>query len=383
MSRVLLVNDHPPTGGIGRYTRALYHALLDADRGGLEIDLLVQNAPGRVTAAEWRGGGPGAAGSQVLVQSRPRWAKPAGFGTVYQLNGYFRFPRRIPPGYTLYHASSQMMGASALHAAPMVVTVHDVIARRLARNHVGLAAVMRRRHLRAVTAAQALIFSSEHTRREFLSLYDYPADRGTVVHLGVAQGFTAGDRAPARAALGLSEGRPILLHVGSEERRKNVETLLVALARIARRRPDVLLVRVGGGSSRSRRIIARLGLSAHVRYRSALPEADLVRWYQAADAFVFPSLYEGFGLPVLEALACGCPVVAGDATSVPEIAGDAALLVDPRDGNALARAVERVLDDPALAASLRAAGPRRAATFTWSRAAAQTLDVYRRALGTA
>jgi glycosyltransferase involved in cell wall biosynthesis len=75
-------------------------------------------------------------------------------------------------------------------------------------------------------------------------------------------------------------------------------------------------------------------------------------------------------------------VVAGDATSVPEIAGDAALLVDPRDGDALARAVERVLDDPALAASLRAAGPRRAATFTWSRAAALTLDVYRRALGT-
>ena len=384
MARVLLLNDHPPAGGIGRYARALYHALLAADRGGLAIDLLIQNAPGRSDVADWRGAGPEAAASRVLIQPRPPWAKPTGFGTMYQLNGYYRYPRRIPAGYTLYHASSQMMGASARHAAPLVVTVHDVIAARLARNHVGLAAVMRRRHLRAVTAARSLICSSEHTRREFLSLYQYPPDRCAVVHLGVAPVFSGGDRASARAALGLAPDRPVLLHVGSEERRKNVETLLAALPRLARRRPDVLLVRVGGGSARSRRLIARHGLAARVRYCSGLPETDLVRWYRAADAFVFPSLYEGFGLPVLEALACGCPVVAGNATSLPEIVGDAALLVDdPLDPDALAGAIERVLDDAALAAALRAAGPRRAAGFTWRRVAAETLAVYRRALGAA
>ena len=384
MSRVLLLNDHPPAGGIGRYAHALYHALLDADRGALEVDLLIQNAPGRSDAGDWRGAGPAAAASQVLVQPRPRWAKPTGFGTVYQLNGWYRYPRLIPPGYALYHATSQMMGASARHAAPFVVTVHDVIAARLARNHVGLAAVMRRRHLRAVTAARGVILSSEHTRREFLTLYDYPADRCTVVHLGVAPAFSPGDRTSARAALGLPAIQPVLLHIGSEERRKNVETLLAALARLARRRPGILLVRVGGGSSRSRRLIARLGLAANVRYCSGLAEADLVGWYRAADAFVFPSLYEGFGLPVLEALACGCPVVAGDATSVPEITGDAALLVqDPRDPATLAAAIERVLDDPALAATLATRGPPRAAAFTWPRAAAQTLEVYRRVLGVA
>jgi glycosyltransferase involved in cell wall biosynthesis len=277
-----------------------------------------------------------------------------------------------------------MMGASARLVAPAVVTVHDVIAVRLARNHVGLAAVMRRRHLRAVTAARALIFSSEFTRREFLSLYQYPADRCAVIHLGVSPVFVPGDRASARAALGVPADRPILLHVGSEEPRKNVETLLAALARLVRRRPDALLVRVGGGSSRSRRLIRGLGLAAHIRYCSGLAEAELVRWYRAADAFVFPSLYEGFGLPVLEALASGCPVVAGNATSVPEIAGDAALLLDdPRDPDALARAVERVLDDPPLAARLAGAGPRRAAGFTWPQTAERTLAVYRRVLGSA
>lgn len=381
LSRVLLLNDHPPAGGIGRYARTLYHALLDAASGDLAVDLLIQNAPGRTSVADWAGG-PAAAESRVLVQPRPGWAKPTGFGTLYQLNGYYLFPRRIPPGYALYHASSQMMGASARHVAPAVITVQDVIAVRLARNHVGLAAVMRRRHLRAVTAARALIFSSEFTRREFLSLYRYPAERCGVIHLGVGPAFAPGDRASARESLGVPAGRPILLHVGSEERRKNVETLLAALARLAQRRPDVLLVRVGGGSARARRLIARLGLATHVRYLSGLAEADLIRWYHAADAFVFPSLYEGFGLPVLEALACGCPVVAGKATSVPEVAGDAALMVDdPRDSDALARAVERILDDADLASRLRAAGPPRAAAFTWARAAAETLAVYRRVLG--
>jgi glycosyltransferase involved in cell wall biosynthesis len=143
----------------------------------------------------------------------------------------------------------------------------------------------------------------------------------------------------------------------------------------------VLLVRVGPARSRTRRHIERLGIGPHVRHRTGVPDGELVRYYQAADALVFPSLYEGFGLPVLEALSCGCPVVAADRTSVPEITGDAALLVDPGDPDAIAAAVGRVLDDAALAASLRAAGPARAAAFTWARVARETLAMYRRILG--
>ena len=379
--RVLLLSDQPPQGGLGRYARALYHALLDADRADLAVDLLLQNVPGRRPAAEWASPSPGSADSEILVQTRPRWAKATGYGKAYQFTSLWYFPRRIPAGYALYHVTSPLMGASVRHVAPAVVTVHDVIPVRLPGNAGPLRSLVRRRHLRAVTAARGLIFVSAHARQEFLSFYDYPVERTAVIPEAAGGEFTPGDSAAARAALALPASGPILLHVGAEEPRKNVGTLLDAVARLLPRYPDLLLVRIGGMRSRTRRQIARLGLERHVRYRSGLSDAELVRHYQAADAFVFPSVYEGFGLPVLEALACGCPVVAGDAASVPEVTGDAALLVDPRDPDAFARAIGRVLEDAGLSASLRAAGPARAASFSWRRVAVETLAMYGRVLG--
>ena len=383
MPRILLLSDQPPQGGLGRYARALYHGLLDADRADIAVDLLLQNVPGRRPAAEWASPSPGAAGSRILLQARPPWAKATGYGKAYQFTSLWYFPRRVPAGYALYHVTSPLMGASVRHVAPAVVTVHDVIPVRLPANAGWLRSLVRRHHLRAVAGAQGLIFDSAHARGEFLSIYDYAEDRTTVVPLAAGDGFVPGDRAAARAALGLPTSVPILLHVGAEEPRKNVATLLAAAQRLRTRYPDLLLVRVGPMRSRTRRQIERLGLARHVRYHSGVTDADLVRHYQAADAFVFPSVYEGFGLPVLEALACGCPVVAGDATSVPEITANAALLVDPRDPDAFAGAIARVLEDAGLAASLRAAGPARAASFTWRRVALETLAMYRRVLGAA
>lgn len=379
--RVLLVSDQPPQGGLGRYARALYHALLDADRPDLGIDLLLQNVAGRRPASDWSSPSPRAAESVILQHPRPRWAKPTGYGKAYQFTSLWYFPHRVPRGYALYHVTSPLMGATVRRVAPCVVTVHDVIPARLPGNAGWLRTLVRRRHLRAVPAAQGLIFDSAHARQEFLSFYEYPVERTAVVPLAAGDGFVPGDRAAARAALGLPAAGPILLHVGAEEPRKNIGTLLEAVRLLRARYPDVLLLRVGPMRSRTRRRVARLGLGAHVRYRSGVSEADLVRHYQAADAFVFPSVYEGFGLPVLEALACGCPVVAGDATSVPEITGDAALLVDPRDADAFARAIGRVLEDSSVAGALRAGGPVRAAAFSWQRVAAETLAMYRRVLG--
>ena len=198
---------------------------------------------------------------------------------------------------------------------------------------------------------------------------------------GVDAAFAPGDRVANRKYLALPPDRPVILHVGTEERRKNVETLLRAVRILATHDANPLLVRVGGQSVRARRLIAQLHLDAHVRYLHDLTDADLARAYAAADVFLFPSLLEGFGLPAPEALRAGCPVVAANAASIPEVTGDAAVLVDPMDASGFAAATERVLADRALRDDLVRRGCARAAAFTWAAAARQTAAVYERVLG--
>lgn len=375
-----MVNDHPTRGGIGRYTLELDYALRALDPPPVHVDLLLQNMPGPVNPRVWRSPDDARDGSTITVQPRPRWAKQTGFGSAYLLNSLLHFPRRVPSGYDLYHFSSQMMGAGVRHAAPAVVTVQDLIALRLGANHPGLSTWLRRRHFPFLRLAKGLIFASEYSRQDFLSTYDYPESRTSVVHHGVSPSIEPRDREASRVALGIDLGRPVLLHVGSEERRKNVETLLDAIAMLVQERPDLLLLRVGGPSSRTRKRIARHGLERHVRYLPGLSEDQLVATYSAADIFVFPSYFEGFGLPVLEAMKAGCPVIAARATSVPEVTGDAAVLVEPMDAAALAGAIGALFDDPVRRAALAVAGMARAETFTWQRTARQTADAYRRAL---
>ena len=124
------------------------------------------------------------------------------------------------------------------------------------------------------------------------------------------------------------------------------------------------------------RAVERLGLAGRVRFAGHVPGEQLPLWYNAAEVFVYPSLYEGFGLPPLEALACGTPVVTSATSAMPEVVGDAAVLVDPRDPEALAAALTRLLAAAALRATLRDRGPRRAALFSWARTAAATRAVY-------
>src|SRR5436190_812412 len=186
----------------------------------------------------------------------------------------------------------------------------------------------------------------------------------------------------AVANLAVPPDRPLLLHVGSEEPRKNVETLLRALPRVAATLPDVRLVRVGGRSHRASRLIRQLGLEHAVRYVHDVPDDVLALWYAAADAFVFPSLLEGYGLPLLEALRCGCPVIAANTSSIPEVTGgdEAAELVDdPLDHEALAAVITRVLQDPARRQQLRERGLARAAGLSWRKTAERTAAVYEHA----
>jgi glycosyltransferase involved in cell wall biosynthesis len=176
---------------------------------------------------------------------------------------------------------------------------------------------------------------------------------------------------------------PYVLYVGALEPRKNIPGLLRAFVRLRADFPDLTLAL--GGSPRWKfaeipRALEELALEPVVRFTGYIADSDLPALYSAAAAFCFPSFYEGFGLPVLEAMACGTPVVCSNTSSLPEVAGDAALLVEPRDEVALTEAIARVLTDEALAEDLRERGLKRAASFSWDRTAELTLAVYRSVL---
>ena len=233
----------------------------------------------------------------------------------------------------------------------------------------------------SIRAARAIICISEFTRQCLIDTFRYPADRAFVAHLGVHDRFRVVPRTAvaARVAPYGIDG-PYILHMGKLQARKNVVRLLRAFHALRDHlRVPHKLVFVGRKtftSSDVDPVIDQLGLAPHIVQTGHVDDRDTPYLYAGADVLAYPSLYEGFGLPVIEAMACGTPVVTSTVTSLPEVAGDAAVLVDPYSVDAIAEGLARVLSDEALAARLRAAGLVRASTFTWENTARQTLPAY-------
>jgi glycosyltransferase involved in cell wall biosynthesis len=239
----------------------------------------------------------------------------------------------------------------------------------------------------AARQADAVIVVSENTRRDVIRLLGVPAGRVLVVLNGVDPTFKPIADADAVARFRRERGLPdrFILFVGTLEPRKNLVRLVEAFHRRPIRSNPVRLVLAGGVGWRYAGLLRRveeLGLRDRVLFPGFVPYDQLPWWYNAAELFVFPSRYEGFGLPPLEAMACGTPVIASTASSLPEVVGDAGLLVEPDDVDGLAEAMARLLGDADLRAELRTRGLARAATYSWRRTAAETARVYWTVLGT-
>jgi glycosyltransferase involved in cell wall biosynthesis len=235
----------------------------------------------------------------------------------------------------------------------------------------------------AVRRSERVIVDSQSTQRDLVGLLGAPAARIDVVPLGLGAVRRCEPMAERelRERLDLGE-RHVVLSLSAKRPHKNLAALIGALARIqAERRP--LLVLPGYPTAHEVDLCERAraaGVLGDVRFFGWLDATELEGLWRVAEAFVFPSLYEGFGLPVLEAMARGVPVACSNASSLPEVVGDAALLFDPHDETAIAVGLERLLSDPAEAERLRARGLERAREFTWERTARATLESYRRAL---
>ena len=239
----------------------------------------------------------------------------------------------------------------------------------------------------AAARAARFIAVSEATRRDMVGYLGIVQERIDVVYNGVDCRFQPCDSQAAVRGFRESKGLPeqFILFLGTLEPRKNVPLLLKAYA-VARQRgvtaPLVLAGGGGWGDLRLRALIDDLDLTASVRLPGFVAMDEQVLWYNAATLFAYPSLYEGFGLPVLEAMACGTPVVTSNQSSLPEVVGTAGYTVDPHDSDALADALVATMRDEAARADLSARGLVQARRFTWERTARETYDTFRRAIGT-
>jgi glycosyltransferase involved in cell wall biosynthesis len=286
-------------------------------------------------------------------------------------------------GLDLYHGPNFKMHTTGRCGG--VVTIHDLWLDRhpeYSRKFFGQSGASRRARGTA-RDARAVITVSRFSAGELTALYDVPAEQVHVIPNGVSEEFLPlcdpGAIGLLRARLGLGAG-PYLLFVGGADPRKNHRTLLQAVALRRKELSRFALVLVGSATDPFGDFTdtaREFGLERQVICAGRLPIQDIRLLYSYAHLFIYPSLYEGFGMPVLEAMACGVPVVTSRSTALGEVAGDAAVLVDPEDPSALAAGIMRLSEDDALRATLRQRGFERIKQFTWRQAAAQTLSLYR------
>ena len=340
--------------GIGRYLREVLLRLLQDERFG-RFRMLGDPAQLEAFAR-----GAGASGRVEILAASPSFYGPGVHARMAYLSmrGALRADVAFFPHYDVPPVGP---------LPPLVLTVHDLshfVLRDLFPAH--KRALAWRLMRRAVGRARIVMTDAESTRRDLLERIPTAGARVRVVPLGVGDSFVQ----PSPASL----AAPYLLCVGNRKPHKNLVGAVEVFARLRPSHPGLRLVLVGPSYADGdpvRRLAEERGVGSAVEDLGAVSDERLQALYAGAACFVFPSRYEGFGLPVLEAMAAGAPVVASDRASVPEVVGDAGLLADPDDPGAFAAAVERVLTDAALRETLIARGRERAAKFTWEAAATE------------
>jgi len=348
-----------PAAGVRRYVSALVPALKAADPT-LELVAL--------------GGDRDAVPANVAYVAEP-WHPPTNLG--WSAMGLPRAAARAP--VDVIHAPAYT--APLWSSAPVVLTIHDVSYERHPEWYPYQRDALRRMFYRrsARTAARVLT-DSEFSAGEIAAAYQIPRERITVAPLGVSDHFAPSDRPGETLPAGITS--PFLLHVGDLHERRNLPLIVQAMFEAQRRpgMPPLSLVLAGvdrGIGDRLRAYARELKSPDAVVCLGPVSDSQLLTLYRGAAALVYPSRYEGFGLPVLEAMACGTPVIASRAASIPEVLGDAGVLLDPDDEPGWADAIAALVNDEWQKGRMQKAGLTRAKEFTWARTASITLDAYR------
>jgi glycosyltransferase involved in cell wall biosynthesis len=271
----------------------------------------------------------------------------------------------------IVHETYYSTSRRAPKRSKVVLTVFDMIHERYPESFAAWDTTSKEKAA-AVRRADHIVCISENTRRDLIEILDVEPERISVVHLGFA--LTNGS-----AGIAAEPARPYLLYVGSRGGYKNFETLLRAFASVAALRTTYDLLAFGGGAfnAKERALMLELGVSNGSVRQVAGDDARLADLYRNAAVFVYPSFYEGFGIPPLEAMSFDCPVACSNSSSIPEVVGDAAILFDPHSVESIAKALLGLSGDSAMRSTLVVRGRERIKVFSWKNCADQTMDIYR------
>lgn len=301
---------------------------------------------------------------------------------------WIRWGRKLQMRADVYDITNQTLAFLAKRFSPTVLTVHDII--EVLEPQDKRAALINAYLYSGIPKAQHIIAVSEYTKRAVIERYDVRASNITVVPNGVGGEFhpipqfadSIGFQ-ELRRELKLGDAHPLVLYVGSDHPRKNLPVALEVFAKLRKQRSDAVFLKVGepgmlAGREATLAAVDRLGIKNAVRFLGNVSYEKLNLLYNLADALLYPSTFEGFGLPPLQAMAAGLPVVTSNVTSLPEVVGDAAITHDPHDIESLFASVQKVTSDQHAVAEYRRRGINRAKTFTWEKAAKQVAGIYKK-----
>lgn len=302
----------------------------------------------------------------------------------------YPFYLKPKPREGIWHFTSQTLALILNFTRPSesIVTVHDIIP-FITRHDKEISLFNRFEKfldylsMQGLKKAKRIITDSEYSKKTLIKYRDYPGERIDVIYLGIDHDkFKVIKNSRKKLEkYGIENECTSVLYVGSEMPRKNLQTLIKAFYKLKKKISNARLIKVGEHQAPEARerlkiLITELGLQNDVVFTGYVSEEDLPLFYNAADLFVQPSLYEGFGLPILEAMACGTPVVSSNATSLPEVVWDAGIMVDPKDADGFVKAMYEVLTNDGLRENIIKKGLERAKMFTWKKTAEETLKVY-------
>ena len=359
-----LLCDLPEHSGIGKYGKYLQRLLQD----GFDMEIVYFNYEERSLDA-------------VRGKERRTLANTPRLPLLDNKPWFWQRVKAHIPRYDLKHVISQNLSFLVHGNGNALVTCHDIAPLFSPSNP--WERWGRRRLYSGLRRAQLILADSESTRWDLMQAFHIPPERMQVVPLGVDRTiFRPLDKKDCRKKLDIPLEAKVILNVAIDKWRKNVGGLIRAAASLIKEIPEVILILAGTPSPRTRELVRTMGLGDKFRAVKPPSEDELVTLYNTADVFAFPSFYEGFGLPVLEAMACGTPVVATNRTSVPEVVGEAGILINPEDTSELAKEIKRVLTDKPLSETLSARGLARSSEFTWEKTAEATGEAYQSVLGT-